>query len=139
MSNAKNDLEPIARLLQHATNTAWSLALQGTPRSDDAYKHMGNIKPGDMVMETSTALMQSRPALDGIGELLRVVQEDVPFDDWNVDTDGPIPKERVYYIKTLDGREFRWTNATFVKVPDYFKLNNIVPRPAPPHGEGDVM
>lgn len=127
-TEASIDLETLARLVQGATSTAWALALGGTERCLKTYEHMANPQPGDFVMEQSTALMPSRPALDGVGELLRVTEENRTVAEWDIESDGPIPKERVFYIKTFDGREYRWTNASFVKVPDYLKLNNIVPR-----------
>ena len=40
-----------------------------------------------------------------------------PIPDWDEATEGqPAPKELVWYIRALDGRELRWVNAKFVTI-----------------------
>lgn len=51
-----------------------------------------------------------------IGLLLEVGQQ--PRPDWDEAEDGPNLGERYWLIRTLDGRDFRWTNAMFVVVPE---------------------
>lgn len=89
-----------------------------------AYERMKNPSVGDWVIEAST-IHEFRHLngadLNGIGVLEEIAWEKVDFEDpafvWDEEAEGaPHPTERVYYIRTMDGRRFRWTNATIVAV-----------------------
>lgn len=127
----KLDLEKLARdIATLAYNTSGAL-LSGrqSERSDELRRRFDDIQVGDLVVETTTCLMDGRrgeaylrPALDAVGYLIRVTQEPFAFSDpdfvWNEEEEGrPHPQEKCTYIRTLDGREFRWTNASFVSAP----------------------
>lgn len=113
-------LEIAATALRRATYNAHGLALAGSsPNAGRILEFMRTMKPGNMVIETTTVwgMRKGMSDLDGIGILIREAVEPVRELVWDIETDGPLPEERVYYIKTLDGREFRWTNASFIAVP----------------------
>jgi len=44
-----------------------------------------------------------------------VRHEPIDATDWPEDED--LPKEKVWYLRLADGREYRWTNASFLAVP----------------------
>lgn len=104
----------MAKLIRSAAHAAYILALGS--RSPGAFNRFKNPKPGDWVWESSTAYWEDR-AWNAVGKLLRVEQEPIAM-EWDEDKDGPRPTERVWYIELLDGRESRWVNAEFLKVPD---------------------
>lgn len=113
--------ERLATELAHAIYHSWSLSLTGTPRAHESHEYMRAPAVGDMVLETST-YWGSRAAkpplnyLDSVGLLEEITSEPVPM-EWDEKEDGPHPKEKVHYIRTLDGRRFRWVNASFVRSP----------------------
>jgi hypothetical protein len=85
------------------------------------YERFKDVRPGDLVVETTTFHMPGRAAIDAVGYLRRVVWE--PIAEWD---DEPRPTEKVFYIRTLDGREYRWTNADFISAPTEFPLRSMV-------------
>jgi hypothetical protein len=116
-------------LLTHATYWAYSLSL-GTldGARKDYFTRMSNPEVGDLVMEITN--FGAKP-IDRIGRLISADQEPPPYlDEATYDEEeweGPWPPylEKVWRIKTLDGREFYWTNARFIVIPeDDFKLPN---------------
>ena len=85
------------------------------------------LTPGDLVMENSTVRLAHRDPTR-FGYLIRDVREPMFSDEhWEevkdqYGEDGR-PTERVYYIKLLkDGTEMRWTNASFIRVPEDFSF-----------------
>lgn len=126
---AELDLEEVARTIGLSAYNAWTATLVGNPArtTADLNHRMRDVQLGDWVVETTTILMSSqrvggrRPALDAVGKLLKITEEKVRYEDpdfvWDEAEEGrPHPTERCYYIRTLDNREFRWTNAMFVAV-----------------------
>lgn len=111
----ESDQHLIARLIRNASHAAYTLAL-GSARTG-VYKKFTDPQPGDFVWESSTAYIPARD-WHAVGRLLRIVQEPMQM-EWNEAEDGPRPMERVWYIELLDGRESRWTNCEFLKVPDH--------------------
>ncbi len=118
------DLEKLARQIATAMYNASSSVLVGNAPQcvHDLSARFRDIQPGDLVVERTTCLMAGRPALDAVGYFLRSAEE--PFNisypefEWDEKVEGkPMPKETVYYIRTLDGREFRWHNADFMSAP----------------------
>lgn len=104
----------LARQMREAIYSAYRATLIGNPCQVTLkyYERTSAPVPGDLVIETST-IWRSRGTtdLDAIGILDRVVREPIP--DWG-EENGPAPTEKVWHIKTLDGRDFRWTNANFI-------------------------
>lgn len=134
------ELEKLARLIAIGTYNAYSHTLvgYGAPRIFELSDRLQDIQIGDLIVEITTCLMPLRPALDAVGVLLRITQEPVDFGDpdfvWNEEEEGrPHPTEKCTYIRTLDGREFRWTNASFVSVPAEHPMrttkSNLSPSP----------
>jgi hypothetical protein len=114
MSEPTTSMDIAATLIRRGSHAAYLLAL-GHASGPHAYQCFKDPKPGDHVWESSTAYMPSRD-WHAVGKLLRIVQEPVAM-EWNEQEDGPHPQERVWYIELLDGRESRWTNCEFLKVP----------------------
>lgn len=102
---------------------AYDNALAGNaPNQRRAMERLSSPWFGDLVVEITTFFRTDRPKLDAVGWLLRKTQEKIDFGDpgfvWDEAAEGrPHPTEEVVYIETLDGREFRWTNAKFIAIP----------------------
>lgn len=124
---SKKQLEELARIICTVTDNAYGctfmsdapVCVQRLRAAFDA------IETGKLIMEQTTFRMKGRSPLDALGTLLRITQEPVVFSDpdfvWDEKEEGqPHPTEKCTYIKTLDGREFRWTNARFIAVPDEY-------------------
>jgi len=85
-----------------------------------ALDKMSHPQPGDWVIETSTIWDRARDR-DRFGRLLRTAAEPMwTPEQWAEGGGGadPIPLERIFYIRTADGREYRWRNASFIAIPD---------------------
>lgn len=118
-----DDLAGLATMLRRSIYNAYRATLVGTPALVTARYQERSRFPvvGDLVIEASTVYRSRGTAdLDSVGILEEDCQEKVIFDSdpefvWDEDVEGePHPTERVFYIRTLDGRRFRWTNATMV-------------------------
>jgi len=87
------------------------------------YQRVTKPRPGDMVLEITN---QAAPLIDRIGRLISVETENPPpevlseedYDEGEWGRPYPPYQERVWRIRTLDGREFRWWNANFIMLPD---------------------
>lgn len=127
----RDDLEKLARAIVTMAYNASGALYMGKPtgRVEDLRRRFDDIQVGDLIVETSSALMDGRrgeknyrPALDALGYLVKVTWEPVVWGDpdfvWDEAAEGkPEPTEKCTYIRTLDGREFRWTNASFISCP----------------------
>jgi hypothetical protein len=135
----KLDLEKLARdIATMAYNASGNVLVgHGPPCVFELSDRFRDVRVGDLVVETTTALMDGRkgpkyhrPALDAVGYLLRITWEPIVFTGdpdfvWDEKVEGrPHPKEECVYIRTLDGREFRWTNASFVSAPTEWPMRN---------------
>ena len=124
----------IAKVIRRMTVTAWNLSIASASKySDDVYNRMKRPAIGDCVVELTTVSGwrdETPNDIDAVGALLEIVNEpmrqgrsgdqtteDQPLIEWDETTDGPRPTELVYYIRTLDGRRFRWANASMIAVP----------------------
>ncbi len=128
----KAQLQEAARWAAYSAYGAYMATLRGDV---PAWSHK-NFEPevGQPVVEISTIGMWDEPeryaakeeyahlsnVLNCIGTLERIAAEPVwTEEEWKEGGDtGPIPTQKVWYIRTLDGREFRWENATFIRVPN---------------------
>ncbi len=118
------DLELLATTLRRTIYAAYRATCVGqrAPVTEKYYTRTSAPQIGDLVIETTTIggmRHQNATDLDGIGLLEEVAWEKVVFSDpefvWDEAENGrPHPTERVTYIRTLDGRRFRWVNACFV-------------------------
>ena len=121
----------LALMLDQLAHMTYKLTLGSvSPWMAAVGKRMREPVEGDLVMETSTYYQsrvwdQSRKAGHSrdfapekrIGRLVKLACEPVAI-EWDEAEDGPMPTERVFYIVGLDGQEHRWTNATFIAIPD---------------------
>jgi len=107
-------MEPVdlATVLRCAAYTAYSLTLNAHAENG-AFDWFKKVKPGQMVLETSTMFSRSSDR-HGIGWLVKKTREPFPG-DWG---DEEPPLEDCWYIECLDGIIYRWTNADFVRVPE---------------------
>lgn len=116
-----DELEILARYLRRTGYGLWTATLHGHRIEEHQAVHgrMNDLTPGSLVFE-STTIIQSKGTtdLDSVGFLERIEFEPMSIDGWDEDEDGPPPLERATYIRTLDGRSFRWVNATFLSFPD---------------------
>lgn len=123
-------LDEIATAFRRLCYNAYVATLVGSPAkvTADFGDRMKDPKVGDFVIETST-VYRSRGTgdIDAVGVLEEVAWEKVAFDGdpdfvWDEAVEGrPHPLERVTYIRTLDGRRFRWVNASFIAAPAELK------------------
>lgn len=108
------------------------------PRIKELGDRMCDPRPGDLVLERSTIYRLTREPhppkqIASVGILLRTALEPiVSLDELNQmhaendywvtpdETIDQIPKEKVWYIKPLDGSvpEYRWVNADFIAIFD---------------------
>ena len=77
----------------------WSTSLNNTPGAQLISQWMRVVAPGHFVLEITSIRGRS---MDRVGELLSIT----------ADSSG-----HGYKIRTIDGREFHWTNAEFVRIP----------------------
>jgi hypothetical protein len=94
----------------------------GPPKLHALFEELRAPKVGDLVMETTTHRMQSRDPLEGIGRLISIADEPIYTRKQWMDEGGTeneeIPSCTVWTIKLVfdDNREFRWRNASFIKI-----------------------
>lgn len=122
----KTDMEKLAMSIRRFAYAAYTATLVG--KAPDCTinfnRRMREPLVGDLVIEIST-VYRSRGTtdLDAVGYLEETTREKVVFTGdpdfvWDADVEGQShPTEPVTYIRTLDGRRFRWTNASFVALP----------------------
>lgn len=82
----------------------------------DRQERITNPLPGDVVLEITA---WNKPVVDRLGVLAWDGYEPDPEIDpenWNEETDEPIPQTRCWHIVTTDGRHYRWHNANFIQV-----------------------
>jgi hypothetical protein len=114
------DLQALAKTLRYSIYNAYIATLiGGAPEITTRYSDRArNPKIGDLVVESSTIYRACRD-LDCVGFLEEIAWEKVDFGDhefvWDEEVERhPHPTERVFYIRTLDGRRYRWNNANMV-------------------------
>lgn len=116
------DLEILATAIRGITYNAYTATLVGqAPRC--VYRLGDRIRAvavGDLVVETTSIRTGPRQGplinLDAVGYLEEIAWEPIAV-EWDEVADGPTPTEKIYYIRTLDGRRFRWENANFISAP----------------------
>lgn len=111
------ELAKVAEALAHAIHAAYSMSLNGYGIGEK-YRPTLEARVGDFVVEQTTfyrGVTRAVHYLDSVGVLERITHEPVEG-DWD---DEPPPTERVWYIRTLDGRSYRWVNARFIGCPRF--------------------
>lgn len=114
-------------LLKCAVYSAWSSNLiGGPPRTTDRFNWFKDVRPGMLVMETSTAWVDERDE-HRFGYLIAVETDnfhtDEEWEEIKADWEGEDrPQDTFWRLKLLsDGREYRWRNASFIRVPENIK------------------
>lgn len=133
------DLCNLATLVRRTIYNAYCATMVGNPAKVTSMYYDRASKPeiGDLVIESTTVHgMRHANAtdLDGVGILEEIALEPFVFEGdpdfvWDEQVEGrPHPTERVYYIRTFDGRKFRWVNARMVAAVgidlDFFGLHS---------------
>jgi hypothetical protein len=108
----------LAEAIRKGLCEAWNAVLIGNapPVTQRYYEATKKLEVGSLVVEISTQFRDNH--LDAVGFLEKITKEPVFSDEdesWDTDVDGPEPLETCYYIRTLDGRLFRWHNAKFIR------------------------
>jgi hypothetical protein len=136
-------LQEAARLACYSAYAAYTATLRGDVPAG-SHKNFDPVV-GEPVVEVSTISMWDDPeryavreefahlrdVLNCIGTLERIAWEPCHTpEEWEeLKTEGEeVPKQKAWYIRTLDGREFRWENANFIRVPntrDFRVMNPI--------------
>lgn len=108
-------LTEVLDLLAVNAYVAWSNVLSGcnSNAQNHYFEQMENPENGDLVLEITS--MGRAESIDRIGRLISTQR--VPIAGWE-DEDEPAPTEQTWTIKTLDGREFTWSNANFIVIPE---------------------
>lgn len=114
--------DQVFTILKIAVQALYNAVPAGSPDGLKHWEWFQKVSPGDLVMEQST-LWHNHTDATRFGYLISVGQEPAYSeemweeikDQWNGE---PCPTERVYRIRLLkDGSEMRWTNASFMRVP----------------------
>lgn len=111
--------EDAARLLLAVGRNAWSAVLMasGSLQGNRMYEWMRNPKPGQLVFGSTGWL--GNPPINCVGYLKLRTREPITWqDETGLTEEDRKQTEEVWYIKTLDGRDMRWTNEVFYAVPD---------------------
>lgn len=114
----------VLRLLTASVHAAYIGSLQGTNFSTKRFEWFKAISPGNLVMETSTAYIRGEYDFYRFGYLISADYEFCPLSEkWEAikkrRNGRPREKELVHRIKLLaSGREYMWTNANFIRVPE---------------------
>ena len=113
------------RLVEYLTNCAyelWKASWSGlTPALAILSDEISKPKIGDIVLEVSTHFRKERIASQSIGRLVSVDHVAAWTPEQWAEQGGkecePIPTETVYTLSLVfeDGREFKWSNAMFIK------------------------
>lgn len=117
------DAAAISTLLAKTAYQAYSLSLDGALRNNsDAQKYYDLVRAptvGQIVVEAST--IYRSPGPQNIGRLISITLEPLYTQEEWADEEGPIPQQKVWTIELLhDGSLFKWTNCTFIAVPEKF-------------------
>jgi hypothetical protein len=113
-------VDPVAILARTAA-LAYSGTLTGNraPYIEARYQRMTHPQVGDLVVELTTA---RREPFDPscVGWLQDVRDEPVTTEEeWLADGNAlPVPLDRYWYLVTLSGEPARWSNCSFISIPD---------------------
>lgn len=110
----------LLRLLEINAYGVYLNTLVGSPapRVAALFERLTNPQIGDMVLEITT-IGYVPPYGNRLGRLVR--QEDEPVyspEGEGVTEEDLLITEKITYIQTMDGREFRWRNADFIVVAE---------------------
>lgn len=117
------NVQQLAREIRALAYNAYGATMVGSPAlsSKRFYEATKALAVGDLVVEITTIWRPERDS-DAVGYLREIAFEPVDYgpdaEPWDEAEEGrPHPTEKVYYINTLDGRQYRWVNASFIAAP----------------------
>lgn len=116
------ELQALATNMRRAIYSAYKATLGCNNEVMQAYQaRANNPRVGDMVIEATTIYRirhKGGTDLDGIGTLEEIAWEPVGIADpeftWDEAEDGERLSEEVFYLRTFDGRRFRWFDAQII-------------------------
>jgi len=116
------ELQALATTMRRAIYNAYRATIGCNTDVMRAYQaRASQPRVGDLVIEATTIYgvrHEGGTDLDGIGTLEEIACEPIGLGDpdftWDEAEDGPRPTEEAFYLRTLDGRRFRWINAQII-------------------------
>lgn len=109
-------LKKAVELLAISTYRAFSNSLGSSKAQIGYFERYREAKVGDMAFESSS--INRCDPFTAIGRITKIGYEPREIEDWPDDED--IPEEHVIYLELLDGSEMRWTNCSFIKIPETY-------------------
>jgi len=125
------DHEEVMRALASSAYRAYMFScVSQAPLAVEYMNRVTNPNVGDLVMEVSNF---GADAINRIGRLISARPENPPVSQVDPETydesawGRPYPPymEMTHRIRTLDGREFAWTNARFIAIPEVAFTNAV--------------
>ncbi len=116
----KLDSRAISLIRRGAYNLYLS-SLGGSENQRKLFEELNEPKQFDLVVERST-IWSNMHQEQSVGNLMRTEREPIcSKEEWikaGAEEDEPVPTQLVHVIRLCfdDNREFRWTNASFIKV-----------------------
>lgn len=114
-------LEDCLRRIVYAAHNAFMNSLNGAAYSERCREYCDRVRNpqvGDMVYEESVVYARTKDRFfAGVGKLLKIQSESVRTAE-QIAADGYDPKDTFWYIEGIDGQERRWSNCSFVAIPD---------------------
>ena len=117
MSNKGKTGVDVQRLLRVSAHQLWLATLVGDPPPSLSRLHarIASVSPGNLVAEISTAYQREHDEC-AVGRLVARRREALRFELEDEAVDFLQRSEVAWYLELLDGRLFRWHNASFVRV-----------------------
>lgn len=97
MTSADQQIQTLVDALVATGWNLWLAAHNNTPAAQRLCRWMQALAPGQLVLEVTTA--RTEHPIERVGTLLAITSS------------------HEYTIRTIDGREHRWENAEFVRIP----------------------
>jgi hypothetical protein len=130
------DIRNLIRFIACNAYLVYDSCLTGNPSSkvSQRFKKISHPEPGDYVLEISSFDCEYDVG-NRVGILIQITQE--PIWDWNsmdeetkrlneYNVPEDIPKDKYYYIETLEGKLQRWHNCQFIKIISPYEFNDHI-------------
>lgn len=122
IQNQSLELLALATTMRRAIYNAYRATIGSNTEAMRAYQARANQPRVDDLVIEATSIHRVRHEgetdLDGIGTLEKIAWEPIGLGDpdfaWDEVEEGPRPKEEAFYLRSFDGRRFRWIDAQIV-------------------------